>query len=554
MLRLFYGNKKLILLCLLWFVSHMCVEPFLATAVCAPDQSYGYPALNDSPVNDPDKAGALWTAGFSDPYFMGTSMTSTPVLAENHVYVVNRDILYELDKTTGSVQRELALPARMNSVCDPVISAGYMYIPLSDGILTAVDLKGFKTEWTSENFSTKDGLSYQTLGRLTYHEGYLYAGVWSSVDKNTAISGSDGVFFCINAENGHTVWTYRNTDPAEKAGFYWTQACICKNRVFFTSENGWLISHALCEDTVYQKMHLTYTRSDSGARIRCGLTPDENGDNIYTASQTGTLIRIKLSSAGVIASLDTKEIIPNCASSGTINCTSTPALYDNRIYIGCAADHYGRLCVFDADNLKPVFQAQGPKNGEIKSRPLVIPDDPDDDSGSQGDTDHVSVYVTANESSGSLYCFRNGALQRLFAPYSSRQFCLANVVSDTTGVLYYSNDSGTLFAIGKTDHSADIRIERPENLKLKKTKNKKKLVISWKDPRKNIEEIITTYIYYRAGKGKWNLLSKTTKESKTVKMNRFPRNKKLRFRLKNKVKYNNKTYDSSYTKTKSISY
>ena len=133
-------------------------------------------------VTDPSKAGALWTATFSDPYFMGTSMTSTPVVTDTSVYVVNKDSLYELDKKTGKTLRELGLPVRMNSVCDPVLLDGRLYIPLSDGIIICVDTTDMQILWTSENMSQKYRMDFQTLGRLRLYDGYLY-------DKVGAVAG-----------------------------------------------------------------------------------------------------------------------------------------------------------------------------------------------------------------------------------------------------------------------------------------------------------------------------------------------------------------------------
>lgn len=476
-------------------------------------------------VTEPSKAGALWTATFSDPYFMGTSMTSTPVVTDTYVYVVNKDSLYELDKKTGKTLRELGLPVRMNSVCDPVLQDGRLYIPLSDGIITCIDTTDMQILWTSENMSQKYGMVFQTLGRLRLYDGYLYAGTWCrAVDKRVNIDreiASDGVFFCIDIHDGNTVWTYRSAE--NPVGFYWTESVKAHGRLFFNSEDGTLISHSPAEDVVYERVSLT-----DGLMLRNGLCASPDGDYLFTVSKAGILIKITLDTDGSIKAVDNAPLITGEAvghlsgsgvpenqlpvsdgyllteSNGTpdINCTSTPAYCDGTLYTGCAVDGCGYMCVTDAATLKLRYTAQGKPSGEIKSHPLVINDD------------IRHIYFTANENTGSLYhmtdtpAATSGMIETMFTPYSAKQYCLADVVIDDTGILYYSNDSGTLFAIGETDKSADIpdtiKVDKPYGVKIKPIKKGWKLTWKKKQPE------VRTEIFIK-NNNKWKLYKDTKK-------------------------------------------
>lgn len=480
-------------------------------------------------VTEPSKAGALWTATFSDPYFMGTSMTSTPVVTDTYVYVVNKDSLYELDKKTGKTLRELGLPVRMNSVCDPVLQDGRLYIPLSDGIITCIDTTDMQILWTSENMSQKYGMVFQTLGRLRLYDGYLYAGTWCrAADKRVNIDreiASDGVFFCIDTKDGHTIWTYRNAE--NPVGFYWTESVMAHGRLFFNSEDGTLISHSPAEDVVYEKVSLT-----DGLMLRNGLCASPDGNYLFTVSKAGILIKITLDTDGSIKSVDkapliTGEAVGHLSGSGVpenqlpvsdgylltesngtpdINCTSTPAYCDGTLYTGCAVDGCGYMCVTDASTLKLRYAAQGKPSGEIKSHPLVINDD------------IRHIYFTANENTGSLYhmtdtpAATSGMIETMFTPYSAKQYCLADVVIDDTGILYYSNDSGTLFAIGETDKSADIpdtiKVDKPYGVKIKPIKKGWKLTWKKKQPEARTEIFIKN-------NNKWKLY-KDTKKCKQI--------------------------------------
>ena len=514
------------------------------------------------------KTGALWTATFSDPYFMGTSMTSTPIITGDRVYVANRDVLYELDKKTGKVLSELALPARMNSVCDPVLVDNKLYIPLSDGIITCVDIMTHQLLWSSENMSARYDKDFQTLGRLRYYDGYLYAGTWCrsetvsgsvSSDKDIA---SEGVFFCINAQDGQTVWIYADND--NPVGFYWTKCVKSRGRVFFTAEDGTLISRTA--DGVYEKRSLT-----DRTQLRNGLCLSDDGSFLYTVSKTGTLIQIALADDGSIKDVKTAALIPDASN---VNCTSTPTYCDGTLYIGCAAGGAGYMCVVDAATLKPRYTAKGQPYGEIKSRPLVIreisyatcsgaaasPDVSDVNISSQADETRY-IYFTANEKTGSLYrlidtpASRSGEIETVFTPYSAKQYCLADVVIDEDGILYYSNDSGTLFAIGETKRSADepesIKVDKPYNIKIKNKKSA--FVLTWKKKQKNAR----TEVFIKKN-NKWKLYNDTSKTKLKISYkstNRLnTKSNKLSFKLRCYIKESGNKYYSKYGKTASVAW
>ncbi|MBQ4463449.1 MAG: PQQ-binding-like beta-propeller repeat protein [Eubacterium sp.] len=563
-------------------------------------------------VTEPSKAGALWTASFSDPYFMGTSMTSTPIVTDSFVYVVNKDSLYELDKKTGKTLRELSLPVRMNSVCDPVLQDGRLYIPLSDGIITCIDTTDMQILWTSENMSQKYGMVFQTLGRLRLYDGYLYAGTWCrAADKRSRLSASDnsisgpgsaghaylsgnkrvnidheiasdGVFFCIDTKDGHTVWTYRNAE--NPVGFYWTESVMAHGRLFFNSEDGTLISHSPTGDVVYEKVSLT-----DGLMLRNGLCASPDGNYLFTVSKAGILIKITLDTDGNIKSVDkapliTGEAVGHLSGSGVpenqlpvsdgylltesngtpdINCTSTPTYCNGTLYTGCAVDGCGYMCVTDASTLKLRYAAQGKPSGEIKSHPLVVRENKLTSSGSSigiggGDTEESTlktseestsagdirhIYFTANENTGSLYHMTDtpaadsGKIETLFTPYSAKQYCLADVAIDDDGILYYSNDSGTLFAIGETDKSADIpdtiKVDKPYGVKIKPIKKGWKLTWKKKQPEARTEIFIKNNNKWKLYKDKKKCKEMITYKSiKKMKLN----NNSLKIKLRCYVK------------------
>ncbi|MBR6228402.1 MAG: PQQ-binding-like beta-propeller repeat protein [Eubacterium sp.] len=443
---------------------------FLALLMCSS-------ALESIAVSyEPSMTGALWTAHFSDPYFMGTSMTSTPVVTGSSVYVVNKDTLYELDRKKGTIQWQIDLAKRMNSVCDPILDGDSLYIPLSDGVLQCVDIRSHSIRWTGEPHLPSGVNSCQTLGRLSFLGGYLYAGTWcptghEATDHDVA---SDGTFFCIDPADGHTVWSYRDT--LHPVGFYWTKSVSSHGRVFFTSEDGTLVSHDPATEKVYETKSLT-----EGKQLRCGLCADENGDNLFTVSKDGILIRVQLSENGTVSGVDRIPIFPNTS----IVCTSTPARYGNTIYFGCSVNGYASIAAFDTDSLHLRFLIGKTIRGDIKSCPLIVP---------TGIGRERNIFFTINENSGSAYMITDDdssivpRIQTLFTPYRDKQYCLANLVCGSDGTLYYSNDSGTLFALGDTFISSD-EPNRDKNKKKKLLKKLRRILMKFFD-NKNTKEVV----------------------------------------------------------------
>ena len=497
----------------------------------------------ETPV-DTTRGGTIWTHSFSTGN--KTSYNSIPILTETAIYGVNSDTLYELAYEDGRILRQFSLCAKMNSVCNMLLQEQYLYIPLSNGRMECVNIRTMTSEWQSEAFGG------QSLSTVFYHEGYLYAGC-----TTVSTSKTTGIFYCLDATNGSVQWTYE--DKEHPGGYYWSGGIVHGDSLFFSGDNGFLVSHSLLENEVYDTYQLTDT-----AQIRAGITYSADTDALYTVSNDGTLYEIH-TSGGKINTVKSSSLVPEASQK---NCTSTPTIYNNRIYIGCMADRYGYVVVLDADSLQPVYKVQGPLMAEVKSSPLVS---------TRGDTSgKVYVYFSANAQPGGLYYFtdqpgaKEGSWQTLYTPTAAKQYCLSSITAGTDGTLYYSNDSGTLFAVREVEQSSDriapptplvtpsptpvpketivtptvikkiTKPAKPVNAKMKK--KKKKISVQWKKKTKGSQ----TIIYYRYGSGKWK--KKIVKNKNSYSLPR-KKGKKLSVRLRCRKKASGKWYYSGYTKT-----
>ncbi len=517
---------------------------------------------------DIERGGTVWTRSF--PSAQGRySYNSDPILCDAAVYIANDRTLYELDKRDGTIQRTLPLTARTDSVCHMLLEGDRLMIPLSGGRIECVDIRTMTSLWQSRS------LGGQSLSTLFYLDGYLYAGTVNM------ISGTDstGIFYCIDTRNGSIQWTYE--DQEHPGGYYWSGAVSHKNILYFAGDNGILVSHSLTTDQVYDTAALT-----GGTKIRSGLTFHPDTDSLYTADTDGVVYRIPLSGSehSLPGKIQKEEIRSGSAVPGAafLHCTSTPSVWNGRLYVGSIADGFGHLSVLDAETLSLIYTVQGERSAEIKSSPLVSTG-----YSSSANHDRVYVYVSANSIPGGVYYLMDdstctaGGLQTLYTPASARQFCMSSITADIDGTLYYSNDSNTLFAVSEVENSSDRvdpslpeptapatvpngtpspavpspsqeskksaeQTRKPKKpTRLRTARKKKKLRISWKKQKRT-----QTILYIRYSKrGKWQKRMIRSKASYTLSVKK---KKTLYLRLRSRSRSGSKWIYSRYTKTYKI--
>lgn len=500
---------------------------------------------------DTQKGGTVWTRSFLSGSST-TSYNSSPVITESSIYIVNRNVLYELD-FNGNIKRKTTLSAAMNSICHMLWQGDFLYIPLSGGQMECVQISTLTSVWKSESFGG------QSLSTVYYYNGYVYAGTTTM----TGMTDSTGIFYCLNALDGTTKWTY--CDTVNSGGYYWSGAISYGDALYFAGDNGMLVSHSLLTDEVYDTRQLTTT-----GKVRAGITYDADSDSLYTASNDGKIYKITAALDGTIQDVISSYAIPGAKSA---NCTSTPTVWNGRLYVGSSADSVGYLSVMDASTLSIHYTVACGTYKEVKSSPLVSTG-----YASEENNQTVYVYFSSNALPGGIYYIKDnenstsGKLETLYTPAKAKQFCLSSIVPGQDGTLYYSNDSGTLFAVNEVDISSDLLPEpttastpvpspsaqasstpNPQNTiskavknpkkpnKIKYKKKKKTFKLSWKKRTAGSQ----TVIYYRYNSGKWQKKIISKKNSYTIKRKK----KKIYVRLRSRIKKNKKWYYSAYTKT-----
>ena len=367
---------------------------------------------------------------------------SDPLVANGKVYLVTgasvwggktwNAALNEIDPETGSVVRFLELGSSMDSTCRPVVAQGIILIPLSGGYLQAVSAKTFETLWYSDAFTK------QNLSSLTVDGDYVYINTldyWSGDDVQ------NGTVKRINIHTGAVAGSASVTD----GGFYWSGGLMVNGYYVVGGDYGQVRVYSADLSKLVGSIKL------AGGNIRSALVLHDGF--VYAVTRDdGTLHKLTIGSDGSVTEAAKVQFAAYS--------TSTPVFSGNYAFVnGKTTNDWkgkGLLSVVDLSDMsvKQITKADGAELGfESKSTPLVSTRD--------GET---YVYFTLNGAKGNwpnyttgggVYMYKLGDAEatEVFVPGSGyANYCMASVVCDEFGNLYYTNDSGHLFCVKSQAH------------------------------------------------------------------------------------------------------
>lgn len=379
-----------------------------------------------------------------------SASASDPIVANGKVYLVTgasvwggktwNAVLNEIDPETGSVVRSLELGSSMDSTCRPVIAQGIILIPLSGGYLQAVSAKTFKTLWYSDAFAM------QNQSSLTVDGDYVYINTLDCWSAN----GNDVQNGTVRRINIHTGAIAGSASVAD-GGYYWSGGLMVNGYYVVGGDFGQVRVYSADLSKLVGSIKL------SGGNIRSALTVHDG--YIYAVTRDdGTLHKLTIGSDGSITEAAKVQFAAYS--------TSTPVFSGKYAFIGgttvnnwkakAKATAKGLLSIIDLSDMsvKQITKADGEELGfESKGTPLVSTHD--------GET---YVYFTLNGAKGNwpnyttgggVYMYKLGDAEatEVFVPGSGyANYCMASVVCDQFGNLYYTNDSGHLFCVKSQSH------------------------------------------------------------------------------------------------------
>lgn len=329
---------------------------------------------------------------------------------------------------TGSLQLFSAIDA---SACRMAYTDGVIVIPLANGRLQGVSASEMKTLWVSGAIAS----GAQNISTVTASGGMVFTGTANSLDSS--YNAATGTFFGINAITGERVWANEEANT----GFYWSGACKVGNVLLYGNDAGVLTA----VDPATGKTVSTLKLSSA---IRSTVISNSAETEAYVTTNDGTLHKISVAPNGSLSELN--------AASFASKSTSTATLFQGNLFVGGgAADYTGTLSVVDAATMQIKRSVSLPF--EVKSAPLVA-------KAADGNT---YAYFTCNGAEGNwpdytsgggawVYCLETNTATKLFdATGSMANWCTKSITMGADGTLYWTNDSGTLFALASAASSGN---------------------------------------------------------------------------------------------------
>ena len=431
----------------------------------------------------------LWAAKYGTGW---AAAPGSPILVDGDLITYTGSTIKRLDVNTGKVLAEGTMAGTSSFSINPATYAdGMIFVGLSGGKIQAFNAKTLESLWIYT-----DPLGGQPNTSPTYHDGYIYVGFWNGESK-------PGNFVAISVTDEDPM----KTDEAKLAswsyacvgGFYWAGAYVTDNLCIVGTDDGsgegdYINTSALL---VFDRLTGKLLDSHYGCKgdIRSNVSHDPDSDRVFFTSKGGYIYNAAIDwETGKITdfkslALKDAEGYTSEEKPGAIMSTCTPSVYNGRIYLGVSGNkgqfsQNGGHCieVIDLDvesgemSYAYSYGIVGyPQTSAMVSTAYV---DKDFDGDGAGDG-YVFIYLPYNYTPGgiSVLMDRPGQTEpktatdsgysEIFTPESPlAQYCICSTIADSTGTIYYKNDSCYMMAITSKILSIEVT-ENPEKMTYK---------------------------------------------------------------------------------------
>lgn len=371
-----------------------------------------------------NKTELLWESFSNAPDSWGSVYAGTPILVNNHMYAVRNHKIEMLDAKTGEVKASTKLHSQIGYYSNIIYGGGMIFVPLGNGDVQCFNAITLKSMYLIENPASL-GSYWGVYGAMHYDNGKLYVGY-----SNQGDYGGYAVYDTLdpNIDDEYEVvkplWITGEKDQS----YYGSGAVTIKDMVVIGGDGGIVSVRNAKTGEELSKLQLS-------GKIRCPLVYADG--YIWTTTQGKKIYKLLLSESGKITVAEETDL-PNISN-------ASPVVTGGKVYITGGVWGAGFLAVYDM-NLTLLAQEKGenPFNTPTVSTAY----------------DNVCVYFTENGPEGSLYMAEVTAnnkitLTKIYTP-EHPQYSMSKVIIGSDGIIYYTNDSGYLFAIrGKSDEAPE---------------------------------------------------------------------------------------------------
>ena len=390
-------------------------------------------------VNTPtptESAAELWKVNLATAADKWVSL-GDPIIAGGYVFVTTNSELVKIDNT-GKVVARVSKGGTTYYFSRPVYADGLIISANDDGSVYAFSAETLECVWKTPALETPAaGGRYQANSTMTVANGCVYAEFEAGAGATGTASA--GAMVCVDIATGQVKWTKLTvkSDDSTGEGYYWAGAAASGSDLVIGDESGYVKLIDGSTGDIKSSVKL------SGAPIRSTVVyaGAEDGKQTYlvVTRQPATMYKI-------VRDGDTLSIATTADGKQQLSCefanisTSTPAVANGKAYIGGSdSTNSGVFTVIDLATMKVETTANMGKYAEVKASPIASVQGSD-----------VYAYFTCNKTPGAVYCFNQstGEVAEIYTPSGSNAgYCTASVIADARGNLYYTNDSGTLFAL-----------------------------------------------------------------------------------------------------------
>lgn len=365
-----------------------------------------------APIN---KTELLWESFSNAPDSEGSVYAGTPILVNNHIYAVRNHKIEMLDAKTGEVKASTKLYSQIGYYSNIIYGGGMIFVPLGNGDVQCFNATTLKSMYLIENPASL-GNSWGVYGAMHYDDGKLYVGY-----SNQGDYGGYAVYDTLdpNIDDEYEVVEPLWMTGEEDQSYYGAGAVTIEDMVVIGGDGGVVSVRNAKTGEELSKLQLS-------GKIRCSLVYADG--YIWTTTQGKKIYKLLLSESGKITVAEEADL-PNISN-------ASPVVTGGKVYITGGVWGAGFFAVYDM-NLTLLAQEKG-------ENPFYTPT-------VSTAYDNVCVYFTENGPEGSLYMAEVTAnnkitLTKIYTP-EHQQYSMSKVIIGSDGTIYYTNDSGYLFAI-----------------------------------------------------------------------------------------------------------
>ncbi|AKB30295.1 cell surface protein [Methanosarcina siciliae T4/M] len=385
------------------------------------DSSHTGYTFSSVPTRDPELLWQKLTSSEQEP--CGSGGINVPsVISGNTVFVTAGNAsVWAFNKDTGDLIWSKELGGDLTQTSTPALGNGKLFVPTAEGDIYAFDPENGSELWKA----------HVTNGNLecpiTYSDHKLYIG--------DGLEGGTGTkyYYCYD-DSGNLVWQHENTNTS---GFIWSGSVVVGDYLIYPVFEGKMVclekdTGTFVDEVDFSKSSdVSFALTDPGM-FRSSVTYADGA--LYTSSErgqeTGYCFKVGFNP-------ETGQFLDSGWAASIGFSTSTPVVYDGRVYVGHGehGETGSMFCLNDSDG---TVIWETPVSGGIKSSPVISVENGD-----------PYIYFTEAIVDGSIYCLNpDGTLAWHYNPPEDSAYTLQGAALSNDKV-YYGTDNGYLYCIGQ---------------------------------------------------------------------------------------------------------